>query len=187
MDKISLPYLKVRDGNDILSISYKDLIKYHGYSMLGGVALAYQIMRMGFPLLTNEIPQRGKFSFLSGIGPGGEGVIDSVEMVMRVKTRGTLQTDKNLVQNKPAPASPGGGRYYFEIGYAGKILAFTLIEGAIPPEFFRMSQLAHNKRLAGGDLSAEEMGYLLKLRRQLGEAVFAADPKDLFIVSSCTQ
>lgn len=185
MDKRTLPRLAIRDGNDVLRISQSDLIKYHGYKMLGGVALAYQIMRIGFPLLTDEIPARGYFSFLSGIGPGGEGVIDSVEMVMRVKTLGTLKTDKALVHGKQAPESPGGGRYYFELGYMQKNIAFTLKDGAIPSEFFRMSQLAHDKRLVGKDLTFEEMAYLLQLRRQLGEIIFAANPNELFIISSC--
>lgn len=181
----NLPILKVRDGDDVLSISAEDLIKYHGFSMLGGVALAYQIMRLGFPLLGDEIPRRGNFSFLTGIGPGGAGVIDSVELVMRVKTNGTLQADKALVQDKAAPASPGGGRYYFELGYGEKRWAFALKEGAVPSEFFRMSQLLHERRMAGLEFSQEEMSYLLQLRRELGEAVFMAAPEDLFTVSVC--
>ena len=80
--------LRIKDGDDILTISYDDVVKYHGYSMIGGVALAYKIMLWGFPKLTDEIPERGHFSFLSGIGLGGQGVIDATEMVMRVRSKG---------------------------------------------------------------------------------------------------
>ena len=115
--------IKIMDGKDVLTISYDDILKYHGHNMIGGVALAYKIMAWGLPKLTDDIPKRGGFYFLSGIGPGGEGVIDAVEMVMRVKTHNALCIDLNKVQDKPGPRTPGGnGRYYFELGYNGKIL-----------------------------------------------------------------
>ena len=77
--------LKIYDESDLLEIQYEDLLKYHGHNMIGGVALAYKIMEFTFPMLTdsdNPIPKRGTFYFYSGIGAGGRGIIDSVEMVL---------------------------------------------------------------------------------------------------------
>lgn len=81
----------VKDESDIIEITYDDILKYHGREMIGGAALAFKIMLMTFPKLCNEIPQRGRFSFYSGIGQNGKGIIDAVEMVMRVKTHGQLR------------------------------------------------------------------------------------------------
>ena len=75
----------VRDNDDIIEITYDDILKYHGRQMIGGAALAFKIMLMTFPKLSDEISQRGNFSFYSGIGQNGRGIIDATEMVMRVR------------------------------------------------------------------------------------------------------
>mgnify|MGYP003378612594 CR=1 FL=1 len=36
--------IRVKDHDDIITITYEDLLKYHGKQMLGGVALAFQII-----------------------------------------------------------------------------------------------------------------------------------------------
>ena len=83
----------VRDNDDIIEITYEDILKYHGKQMIGGAALAFKIMLMTFPKLSDEIPTRGNFSFYSGIGANGRGIIDAAEMVMRVKTYNQLRLD----------------------------------------------------------------------------------------------
>lgn len=185
LGEINLPVIKVKDRGTILEIGYEDLIKYHGYNMIGGVALAYKIMLWGFPKLTDEVPERGRFYFYSGIGPGGQGVIDAVEMVMRVKTLDRLNIDKSYAFDKPGAYCPGGGHYYFEIGYGEKKLCLAVKDGAIPGEFIRMSELAGDKRKKGEELSEEELRYLHELRHQLSEAVISSDPDDLFFVVYC--
>lgn len=180
-----LPNIVVKDGDAILFIGYEDLLKYHGHNMIGGVALAYRIMLWGFPQLTKEIPERGKFYFYSGIGPGGQGVIDAVEMVMRVKTHGELVLDKSLAMDKPGAYCPGGGHYYFELGYDGKKLCLGVKDGVIPDEFIKMSEFAGEKKEQGLVLSYEETKYLHNLRHQLSEAIIASEPEDLFFVISC--
>jgi hypothetical protein len=181
----NLPCITVKDGDAILHIGYEDLIKYHGYNMIGGVALAYKIMLWGFPKLTDQVPERGKFYFYSGIGPGGQGVIDAVEMVMRVKTYNSLGLDKSWSIDKPGAYCPGGGHYYFEIGYDGKKLCLGVKDGVIPSEFIRMSELAGSKTVAGELLNDEEIAYLHELRYQLSEAVIASEAEDLFFMISC--
>lgn len=181
----NLPCIAVKDGADILNIGYEDLIKYHGYNMIGGVALAYKILLWGIPKLTEQVPERGKFYFYSGIGPGGQGVIDAVEMALRVKTYNALGLDKSWSMDKPGAYCPGGGHYYFEIGYDGRKLCLGVREGVIPQEFINMSELAGSKNQAGKSLTEEEDAYLHRLRYELSEAVIAADPEDLFFVISC--
>lgn len=181
----NLPCISIKDGGKILEIGYEDLIKYHGYNMIGGVALAYKIMMWGIPKLTDQVPERGKFYFYSGIGPGGQGVIDSVEMVLRVKSYNSLGLDKAWSMDKPGAYCPGGGHYYFEIGYEGKKLCLGVKDGVIPSEFIRMSELAGERTRTGELLSDEETNYLHHLRYELSEAVISADPDDLFFEISC--
>jgi len=184
---VDLPRISIRDGEAILQIGYEDLIKFHGYNMIGGVALAYKIMLWGIPKLTDQVPQRGKFYFYSGIGPGGQGVIDAVEMVLRVKTHDRLGLDKAYSMDKPGAYCPGGGHYYFEIGYENRKLCLGVKEGMIPAEFIRMSELAGKRAQTGETLTPEETAYLHRLRYQLSEAIIAADPDDLFFEISCEE
>lgn len=181
----TLPFISVRDGEDIINIGYEDLIKYHGYNMIGGVALAYKILAWGIPKLTDQIPERGKFYFYSGIGPGGQGVIDAVEMALRVKTYDCLRLDKSWSMDKPGAYCPGGGHYYFELGYDGKKLCLGVRDGIVSSEFIRMSELAGMKNKESVPLTEDEFDYLHRLRKELSEAVIAADPDDLFFVISC--
>lgn len=182
MNTHSLPNISIYDGEDLIEISFDDLLKYHGHNMIGGVALAYRIMLWTFPKLSDSIPVRGSFSFLSGIGPNGLGVIDSVEMVLRVKTNGTLETDLSLVQDKPAPKTPGKGRYYFEISYQGRKIALALKDNLVPEEFYHYSALAHEYKDKNQELPADIASALRQARHNVAETILQANDEDLFVL-----
>ncbi len=172
--------IKVKDHGDLIKIGYDDLLKYHGNQMLGGVALAFQIMRLTFPMLCKEIPERGHFSFYSGIGHNGQGIIDAAEMVMRVKTHQQLHLDTAYSDDKRGQTAPGGGRYYFEIGYREKKIALYLKEGIIPDEFITYSKLAHACKQQKIPMKADSQQRLLILRKELAKSILDANPEDLF-------
>lgn len=174
--------IRVKDNDDIIEITYEDLLKYHGNQMLGGVALAFKIMRMTFPMLCNEIPQRGNFSFYSGIGCNGRGIIDATEMVMRVKTYDQLRLDLEYSNDKLGQVAPGGGRYYFEIGYGEKLIKLYLKEGIIPHEFISYSKLAHKCKAENVPMKKEDQERLLFLRKELAKSIIESRPEDLFVI-----
>lgn len=180
-----LPAILIKDANDILTINFEDVIKYHGYNMIGGVALAFRILLWGIPKLADQVPERGRFYFYSGIGHGGQGVIDTVEMILRVKTLDCLNLEKSWSMDKPGAYCPGGGHYYFELGYDNKKLCLGVKDGVISNEFIRMSEFAGERREKGLILKKEEFDYLHKLRKELAEAIIMAKPEDLFFVVSC--
>ena len=39
----------VKDQDDIIEITYDDILKYHGREMIGGALLAFKIMLNDFP------------------------------------------------------------------------------------------------------------------------------------------
>ena len=172
----------VKDREDIVEITYEDILKYHGKEMIGGAALAFKIMLMTFPKLTDEIPQRGKFNFYSGIGKNGRGIIDATEMVMRVKTYEQLRLDINYSDDKLGQVAPGGGRYYFEIGYEDKLIQLYLKEGIIPTEFINYSKLSHKCKAENIEMSLEDQQKLLSLRQELANSIMASKPEDLFVI-----
>ena len=172
----------IKDQNDIIEITYDDILKYHGKQMLGGAALAFKIMLMTFPKLCNEIPQRGNFSFYSGIGENGKGIIDATEMVMRVKSHNKLRLDIEYSDDKLGQIAPGGGRYYFEIGYNDNLIKLYLKEGIIPEEFITYSKLSHKCKAENTDMAAEDQEKLLSLRKELANSIMSSKPEDLFII-----
>lgn len=172
----------VKDFDDIVEITYEDILKYHGKQMIGGAALAFKIMLMTFPKLCDGIPQRGNFSFYSGIGANGRGIIDATEMVMRVKTNHQLNLDLSYCENKPGQVAPNGGRYYFEIGYLDKNIQLYLKEGIIPEEFMEYSKLAKQCKEANVPMKEEDQEKLLSLRQALAKSIMDSKPEDMFVI-----
>lgn len=174
--------VKVRDRDDIIEITYDDLLKYHGREMIGGVALAFKIMLMTFPKLSDEIPQRGHFSFYSGIGRNGRGIINATEMVMHVQSHNALRLDTEYSEDKLGQVAPGGGRYFFEIGYKDKLIQLYLKEGIIPDAFIQYSKLAHRCKAENKEMTQEDQATLLRLRQELANSIMASKPEDLFVI-----
>lgn len=174
--------IRVKDHNDIIEITYEDLLKYHGRQMIGGVALAFKMMLMTFPKLCDDIPQRGNFTFYSGLGCNGKGIIDAAEMVMRVKTYDQIRLDIEYAEDKLGQLAPGGGRYYFEIGYNEKSIRLYLKEGIIPNEFITYSKLAHQCKAESIPMREEDQERLLVLRKDLAKSIMKARLEDLFVM-----
>ena len=172
----------VKDVEDIIEITYEDILKYHGKQMLGGAALAFKIMLMTFPKLCDGVPERGKFSFYSGIGANGRGIIDATEMVMRVKTYDQIRLDLSYCEEKPGQVAPNGGRYYFEIGYKDKCISLYLKEGIIPEEFMVYSKLAKQCKDSNIEMKQEDQDKLLSLRHALAKSIMNSKPEDLFVI-----
>jgi hypothetical protein len=168
--------LKICDRDMVLEISYEDMIKYHGRFNIAGVALAFKVLELAFlKLAGKEIPAREKISFFSGIGNVGMGVIVGVEMVTRARTRGKLIADAGAARGKPAPDTPEGGKYYFEVGCGNKKIGLSLKEGMIPEEFMILSRKAY-----AGELNEGEAKRLQVVKEQIAAAVMSKEAVDLF-------
>ena len=137
---------------------------------------------MTFPKLSDEIPQRGHFNFYSGIGKNGRGIIDAAEMVMRVKTNDQIRLDLEYSEDKLGQVAPGGGRYYFEIGYKDKMIKLYLKEGIIPEEFIAYSKLSHKCKAENVPMTEKDQAKLLLLRQELADSIMASKPEELFVI-----
>src|SRR5207237_5789890 len=98
--------LVVLDQGESISISFDDLVKYHGRSSVAGVAHAFKAMERALPLLSpGEPPERYEISVESGF-PGG-GARDAFEMVTRA-----VKGDRCRLASEPdgaeAPGAPVG-------------------------------------------------------------------------------
>lgn len=131
-----MPALMVQDHGGSISISFDDLLKYHGRSSIAGVAHAYKAMERAFPLLSpGEPPERNDITVESGF-PGG-GARDAFEMVTRAITG-----DRYRLAPEPAgveaPEAPGG-HFFFRLGYRGSVVLLVARPGLIPEEFLQLA------------------------------------------------
>jgi hypothetical protein len=128
--------LEVLDQGESISISFGDLLKYHGRSSIAGVAHAFKAMERAFPLLSpGEPPERYDITVESGF-PGG-GARDAFEMVARAVTgdRYGLALEPDVAE---APQAPGG-HFFFRLGYRGTVVDLVLRAGHVPEDFIQVA------------------------------------------------
>jgi len=126
--------LEVLDQREPISISFDDLLKYHGRSSIGGVAHGFKVMERALPLLSErQPPERYDISITTAFpGPGAR---DAFEMVTRAVTG-----DRYLVDPLAGPdaAEAPEGRYFFRLAYLGKAVDLTLRPGLVRDDFIAL-------------------------------------------------
>ncbi|HVE46719.1 MAG TPA: hypothetical protein VNA57_08245 [Acidimicrobiales bacterium] len=131
-----MPTLVVLDQGEPISISFDDLLRYHGRSSIGGVAHAFKAMERAFPLLSpGQPPERYDITVESGF-PGG-GARDAFEMVTRAVTGDRYGVAPELA-GPEVPEAPGG-RFFFRLGYRGTVVDLALRHGLVPEEFLQVA------------------------------------------------
>ncbi|MEN6348888.1 MAG: hypothetical protein ABFD08_05735 [Syntrophomonas sp.] len=169
--------IKIKDRGTVLEISYEDMIKYHGRFHIGGVAMAFKAMELGFKNLLpdGQIPDRKKVAFSSGLGEAATGVPDAVEMTTRARSRGKLVINPDLGKDIEAAVAPNGSKFYFELEYDGKRIGLALKEGLVPEEFITLSRKAINKAL---DQEGSER--LQEVKEEMAASLMSHKAEDLF-------
>lgn len=128
--------LVVLDQGESISITFDDLLKYHGRSSIAGVAHAFKAMERAFPLLSPAgPPDRADITVESGF-PGG-GARDAFEMVTRAVTDDRYRLAPEAA-GAGAPEAPGG-HFYFRLGYRGAAVDLVLRAGLVPAEFLEVA------------------------------------------------
>ena len=128
--------LEVLDHGEPLTIFYEDLVKYHGRSSIGGVALGFKVMERAFPLLDGgRAPER--YDVTVDTAFAGPGTRDALEMVTRAVTGGRYTVDLTL--RPDAPEAPDG-RFSFRFGYRSNAVELVLRPGLVSNEFIAMAR-----------------------------------------------
>lgn len=124
--------LEVLDEREPISISFEDLLKYHGRSSIGGVAHAFKVMERALPLLDGGAPPE-RYDITIATAFPGPGARDAFEMVTRAVTGDRYTVDESLA-GPGAPEAPQG-RYFFRLAYRGATIDLTLRAGLIRDDF----------------------------------------------------
>jgi len=164
--------LVVRDHGDVISVSFDDIVKYHGRSSIAGAAHAFKAMERAFPLLSPDQPPDRRLVEVDSGFPGG-GARDAFEMVTRAVTGDRYRVAPELA-GAGVPEAPGG-HFFFRLRYGTAVVDLTLRDGLVPPEFLAVAckeapsaaEAAHAGRLK------EEMA--TRLLRLPSDEVYDAD------------
>ena len=128
--------LVVLDHGESISISFDDLLKYHGRSSIAGVAHAFKAMERAFPLLSpGQAPERYDITVESGF-PGG-GARDAFEMVTHAVTGDRFRLYSEAV-GPDVPEAPGG-HFFFRLGYRDAVVDLVLRSGLVPDDFLQVA------------------------------------------------
>ena len=131
-----MPTLVVLDRGGPISISFDDVLKYHGRSSIAGAAHAFKAMERAFPLLSpGQPPERYDINVESGFP--GDGARDAFEMVARAVTGDRYRVPPELAGDD-VPEAPGG-RFFFRLDYRGTVVDLALREGLVPEEFVEVA------------------------------------------------
>ncbi len=174
-EKLPLPALAetvtVLDHGVPLALTLEACRLYHGEDSIGGLALGLRLLAWALPRLSAAPLERGEIAFATAFP--GPGLTDAVEMVTRARSRGML----TVLNCAPAGAPEGVyGRMYFEVSARGRVLRVMLAQEAVSEAFVRTGRL-----VKAGSLELAVHVRWERLKRELAQAVIAADPEKLFV------
>ncbi|HUQ62194.1 MAG TPA: hypothetical protein VM121_00380 [Acidimicrobiales bacterium] len=164
--------LEVLDQREPISISFDDLLKYHGRSSIGGVAHAFKVMERALPLLSpGHPPERYDISIDTAFpGPGAR---DAFEMVTRAVTGDRYTVDENLA-GPEVPEAPEG-RYFFRLAYLDTVVDLTLRPGLIRDDFIPLVR----KR----DKSPTDEERLVWMKEEMADRLMSLPPEEVYDAS----
>lgn len=162
------PNLIVSEQGEILEYSFNDLVKYHGYQFLGGIAHAFQVMHACFPLLDDKPLERKQIVLETAFpGPGGR---DAFEMVTRMVSEQRYRLNPDI-----APAetirSPQGA-YFFRLHYGDKTVEASLKPGFIDAEFIQLAQKPNRNEQENGRLEQLKIAMTQRLLSKPAHEVY---------------
>lgn len=157
------------ENGEAFTVSFAELLKYHGPGFPGGVAHGLKVMQRAFPLLDEGRPvERREIRIDTAFpGPGGR---DAFEFVTRGLTDGRYVVDRSLgwdgIEESPK------GRYYFRFTYRGTVVEVTIRPGHVRPEFLELARKENR--------TADDEVRLAALKREMGDRLVPLPPEDVY-------
>ncbi|MDQ6783424.1 MAG: hypothetical protein M3063_08285 [Actinomycetota bacterium] len=167
------PVVVVDDATS-LKFSFDEMLRYSGPGSPAGVALAYQAMRLAFPLLgpvggieRREITIRTAFR-----GPGAR---DGFELVTRGVTEGRYVVDGGLERPDRGATLEA---FIFHLAYRDRAVTLLVREGIVTDEFVALARQEHR--------SSTDERRLSELKRVLKDRLLGNRPEDVFDTESAS-
>jgi hypothetical protein len=166
--------LEVLDQGTPITISFEEMLKYHGPAYPGGVAHALKVMERAFPLLDPERPpERREIDIETAFrGPGAR---DAFEMVTRAVTGDRYVVDPALERTERGTTLE---RYLFRLRYRDRTVTVVIREGYVTDEFIELSRKPER--------TAEEEQHLAVLKQEMADRLTAAPATEVYDVDATT-
>ena len=164
--------LEVLDQREPISISFDDLLKYHGRSSIGGVAHGFKVMERALPLLSSGGPPE-RYDITIATAFPGPGARDAFEMVTRAVTGDRYTVDENLA-GPDVPEAPEG-RYFFRLAYLGIAVNLTLRPGLIRDDFIALVRKQ--------DKTADDEERLVWMKEEMADRLMSLPAEEVYNAS----
>ena len=162
--------LDVLDHGEPVSVTFDDLLKYHGRSAIGGVAHGFKVMERAFPLLCDGAPPKRYDINIETAFPG-PGARDAFEMVTRAVTGDRFVVDPSLARPERGDTL---ARYVFRVAYRRRAVTLTIREGFVVAEFIRLARTEGR--------TAQEEVRLTVLKAEMAERLLARPATEVYDV-----
>ncbi|MGI8816130.1 MAG: hypothetical protein ACR2G2_12890 [Pseudonocardia sp.] len=160
--------LQVREDGHLIDFTFQEILNYHGRFAPAGVAHAFKVMELAFPVLDPDAPvERREVTIVTGFA--GPGARDAFEAVTRAVTDDRYTVD-------PALEQPERGltvaNFVFHLSYRGRVVRLRLRPGHVSEEFIT---LARNP-----DLTPVQDERLRLLKLEMTERLLAQDADQVY-------
>ncbi len=170
------PSIAIRDGEDLIELTFADVEKYHGQHSIGGAALGFQVLRAGLDaLFPDTSPRRDALSIVTG--HPGAGFRDAFELVTRAVSRNAYRVDTSRPEGRYNPFDAHAYSWSIASG-DGRTAELVLREGLIPLRFFELWDL-----VSRGVATPADRQELNVVKRRVADDVLALPLDTLFTVT----
>jgi hypothetical protein len=160
--------IEVVDRGARISISFTDVLKYHGPGSPGGAAHAFKVLERALPLLDPDGPCERR-EIVVETAFGGPGARDAFELVTRAVTGERFRIDPSL-------ARPERGRaleaFVFRLVYRDRSATLAVREGFVTDEFIDLARTEHR--------GADQERRLDALKREMADRVLAPPAGEVY-------
>ncbi len=163
--------IKVKNGDDTVSINYDCLRQYHQDTNYAMLAITFKGLQGAMKIFPKGIPKRKKIKILSA--HPGTGVRDALEFITRAVTNNQFTLDCTLPYANYNPHKQMG--YYFEISDGNNSVKLTLKEGILMPEFFEFFA-----KLQNNTATKKEISKFTDLKQSIEKKVLKKSPDKIF-------
>jgi hypothetical protein len=160
--------IEVVDHEAFLSFRFDDMLRYAGPGSPAGVAVAYQAMRLAFPLLGSEQPiERREIAIETAFrGPGAR---DGFELVTRAVTESRYLVTAALEHPERGTTLE---QFVFRFLCRDRTVTLLVRAGMVSDEFIAMARKP--------DRTPDEERHFTALKAAHAEQVLAHRPEDVF-------
>jgi hypothetical protein len=128
--------LRVHEDGQPIDFTFQEILNYHGRFAPAGVAHAFKVMELAFPLLDPDAPVERR-EIIIDTAFAGPGARDAFEAVTRAVTDDRFTVDPALEE---AERGPMVASFVFHLHYRGRLVRLGLRPGHLSDEFITLAR-----------------------------------------------